>query len=78
MEGKSLVPLITGNGSMEDRTLFREHKGHRAVRHGDWNLVSKHPDNIWKLYLTKEDRSEMNDHGRKHPELVVQLNEMYP
>jgi arylsulfatase len=78
MEGVSLVPALNGKPFERVNPLFWEHEGNRAVRAGQWKLVSKHPG-AWELYDMNSDRTEMNDLARQHPERVremeVQWNE---
>lgn len=77
MEGVSLVPAFTGKSIARTQPLFWEHEGNRAVRVGQWKLVSKHP-NGWELYDMTSDRTEMHDLAKKHPErfqeMAVQWN----
>ena len=57
-EGRSLRPLIEGRAEPEDRTLFWEHEGNRAVRQGRWKLVAVH-DEPWELFDMEADRTEL-------------------
>jgi arylsulfatase A-like enzyme len=75
MEGVSLVPTFTGK-SLPDRPIFWEHEGNRAVRRGNWKLVSKHPGG-WELYDMDTDRTEMHDLAAQHPEKVQELKTLY-
>lgn len=66
MEGISLKPLLTGGKLVREKPLFWEHEGNRAIRVGDWKLVSQYDNKDkkfmdWELYNLKEDRSELND-----------------
>ena len=63
MEGKSLLPVFVMD-SKEERTLYWEHEGNRAVRKGNYKLVAMH-DNPWELYDMNKDRSELNDLSKK-------------
>ena len=72
MEGVSLVPAFTGKSIARKQPLFWEHEGNRAVRVGQWKLVSKHPDG-WELYDMTSDRTEMHDVAKKHPERVQEM-----
>ncbi|GAB3929044.1 arylsulfatase [Larkinella terrae] len=76
-EGVSLVPLFRGTTWKGHDALFFEHEGHRAVRQGDWKLVSEFPENRWELYNLKTDRSELQDVSAKEPERVKQLAALY-
>ena len=48
----------------------------RAVRVGNWKLVSKHPG-PWELFDLKADRTEMNDLSKKHPQRAGSLRSKY-
>jgi arylsulfatase len=76
-EGISLIPLLQGKTWEGDQTLFFEHEGNRAVRQGDWKLVSQFPDNKWQLYNIKADRAELNDLSTQYPDRVTQMETLY-
>jgi arylsulfatase len=77
MEGRSLVPLIGGEGKFDaDRALFWEHEGNRAVREGRWKLVAEE-NKAWELYDMEVDRGEMNDLAGKQPERVKRMVGMW-
>jgi len=73
MEGKSLVPVFSGEVRSDYPDLFWEHEGNRAVRSGPWKLVSKYPENIWELYNMDHDRSEINDLSIEYPKKVTEM-----
>ncbi len=75
MEGTSLRPTFAGK-SLPGRTIFWEHEGNRAVRQGQWKLVSKHPGG-WELYDVDADRTEMHDLAEKHPDKVQELKSLW-
>ncbi len=82
-EGISLLPVFEGEEEFEGHdVLFWEHEGNRAVRQGDWKLVSlfNYKENTpepWELYNIKEDRTETNDLASKRPEKVTELSKLY-
>jgi len=82
MMGKSLLPVFTDKKNEWKRILFWEHEGNRAVRNGDWKLVSRY-DNAtgsftpWELYNLSEDRTELNDLSDKNPEILMEMIELY-
>lgn len=76
-EGISLAPIFKGSEVTEERTLFWEHEGNRAVRSGKWKLVSQYPENEWHLYDMEEDRTELSDLSNKNPDLTKDLIEKY-
>ncbi|HEX2976532.1 MAG TPA: sulfatase-like hydrolase/transferase, partial [Bacteroidales bacterium] len=82
MEGISLVPLFRGKELKRDKPIFWEHEGNRAVRLGDWKLVSSYNTTAkkykeWELYNVKADRSELNDLSHINPEMKYRLIEEY-
>lgn len=76
LEGKSLAPVLRGRQREPHAALFWEHEGNRAVREGNWKLVSKHPG-AWELYDLAADRTETHDLAGAHPEKVQQLAALY-
>lgn len=75
LPGTSLYPLLRKQ-SIEERTLFFEHEGNRAVRQGRWKLVAlRHRP--WELYDIASDRAEMNDLAAQHPKMVRRLSEAW-
>lgn len=76
-QGISLVPLFRGEPWRGHEALFFEHEGNRAVRQGDWKLVSEFRENKWHLYNTKNDRTELNDLRDKYPEKVKRMAALY-
>ena len=77
MEGVSLTPLLKGEKWEGHKEIFFEHEGNRAVRQGDWKIVSIYPENKWELYNMKTDRAELNDLSAKFPEKVAELSKLY-
>lgn len=77
MEGKSLLPAITGDAPIQRDCLCWEHHGNRAIRKGDWKLVAKGETAPWELYDMKADRTETDDLAEKHPETVKELNDLW-
>jgi len=86
-EGVSIVPLLLGSEQPIHVTpIYWEHEGNRAIRIGDWKLVSK-PDKKaryfdlieelpledWELYELESDRSETNNLAAENPERVKEM-----
>ena len=73
LDGKSLLPLFGHpEKTLHDYLLF-EHLGYRALRKGDYKIVSTYPDQSWELYNIENDRSELKDLSREKP---VKLRKM--
>lgn len=73
VSGESLVPVFKGETRKEPEFLFFEHTGHRAIRQGDWKLVSERGGE-WELYDFSNDRAETQDLSQKYPEKVQQMS----
>ena len=74
-EGRSLIPLLTGSGTVHERSLFFEHEGNAAIRKGDMKLVRQGQGGPWELYDMKADRTEQHNLAPSKPELAEQLRE---
>lgn len=93
LEGQSLLSVLQGKADNSNRTIYWEHEGNRAIRKGDWKLVSRYSDDYkyfehwgwnkeprkkeWELYNIREDRWELNDLSDEKPELLNAMIEEY-
>ena len=75
--GVNLVPLFKGQNWAGHTALFFEHEGNRAVRQGNWKLVSNYPDNEWHLFNMLTDRTELNDLSKSQPKKVQEMANLY-
>lgn len=64
-EGTSMLSVLNG-GVPKPRALYWEHEGGRAVRVGDWKLVSL-ANRAWELYNLATDRTETVNLASKYP-----------
>lgn len=76
VEGRSLLPAIRGGRAAARALTGWEHQGHRALRMGNWKLVSKH-GSPWELYRMDEDRTELNDLSAKDSGRVQSMEKEY-
>jgi len=74
--GKSLVPALHDNVTIERDLLWWLHEGHRAIRVGDWKLVAACND-PWELYDLRTDRAESNNLAQQHPQRASQLEKLW-
>ena len=92
LDGRSLLPNISGSETENPETLFLEHEGNRAVRRGKWKLVSYYSEargfvrnpvgegprtGNWELYDMEADRVELNDLSATETMLRDRLIEEY-
>jgi arylsulfatase A-like enzyme len=69
--GRSLVPSFARDGAVQPDYIFFHHSGHRALRVGDWKLVSaKDEGDRWELYNLATDRGEITDLAGRQPDRV--------
>ena len=74
LPGTDLIAQLNEGGN--ERSLFFEHQGNRAVRVGTWKLVAL-DDEPWELYDFTTDRTEMNNLASERPLLVDQLSDVW-
>jgi arylsulfatase A-like enzyme len=75
--GRSLVPAFTSDNSVVHDYLWWYHSGNRAIRIGDWKLVSEGENGPWELYDLSTDRSESIDLAGEKPFVVGLLTETW-
>ena len=80
-EGESFAKILRQDAGQASWTrsgmVFWEHMGHRAVRSGNWKIVSDQPVGGWNLYDMEHDRTETVDLGPQHPDVLQQLSDAY-
>lgn len=72
--GKSLVPAFAKDRPIEREALFFHHLDNRAIRVGDWKLVSN-SKGPWELYNLKTDRGETTNLAAREPARAKALEE---
>jgi len=72
MEGRSLVPALKNEPVVRSEPLFFEHEHSRAVRDGNWKLVSI-KDEAWELYDLSSDPAEMHNLITAQPDKAQEL-----
>ena len=76
MEGVSLRPAFAGESVARAQPIFWEHEGNRAIRVGQWKLVSKHPSG-WELFDIAADRAEQHDLATQFPDRLKGMSSQY-
>lgn len=72
LAGQSFIPSFADPAWCAERRLYFEHEGHRAVRDGDWKLVSVRFGD-WELYNLEQDRTETVDLAGREAERASAL-----
>ena len=68
LPGRSLVPAFAKDGSVSRDNVFFNHEGNRALRMGDYKLVSAREDqNAWELFNVATDRCEQRNLAAAEP-----------
>lgn len=75
LQGVSLMPVFADD-TLDDRMIFWEHEGNRAIRSGDLKLVSKHRQD-WQLYDISKDRTEQNNLSEQLPQERQRLQQAW-
>ena len=75
LPGKSMVPLLKRDATIPRDALYWQHEGNRALRLGDWKLVSESENaSQWELYNLKRDRIESKNLAPSQPDRVKQMS----
>jgi len=74
LQGISIIPFLKGKSDYgeDHHVLFWEHEGNRALRKGDWKIVSlfdmeNNRHGKWEMYNMRTDRTELNDQFEQFP-----------
>lgn len=76
LEGESFLGVFDGAEFDRQAPICWEHEGNRAVRMGDWKLVSE-GNTRWELYNMTVDRTELNDLSGSDPDRVAAMTKVY-
>jgi arylsulfatase len=74
--GRDLSPTFASDVNLQRDFLWWFHQGNRAVRAGDWKLVST-GENRWELYDLAKDRMENHNLAEQRPEEVQKLEHQW-
>jgi arylsulfatase A-like enzyme len=73
LDGVDLVPYLAGRRREAPHdTLYWRFGPSRAVRRGDWKLLSV-DNETWELYNVRNDAGEKNDLAASEPDRVTEL-----
>ena len=74
--GSSIAKIFSQDTSDLPHPLWWLHEGNRAIRVGDWKLVSAKND-AWELFNIEKDRTETENLAAKHPEKLKHLEQAW-
>jgi arylsulfatase len=78
LDGKSWVPAFDTDRQIERSYLYFEHAKNRALRAGDWKIVSSpEEEDAWSLYNLAEDRAETHDLAASEPTRLKEMIETW-
>ena len=60
IEGRSFYKALSENSWKREQPIFWEHEGNKAMRDGDWKIVSEIGKG-WELYNMSKDRTELEN-----------------
>lgn len=75
-DGESLLAVLEGGEREPHDALYWKWSRGRAVRQGDWKLVSK-DDGPWELYNLKTDGTELQDLADEQPGRAAELEALW-
>lgn len=74
LPGRSLVPLFRQDTRADPEYLFFHHEGNRALRRGNWKIVSAREDgDVWELYDLSADRCEQRNLADRFPDKLLEM-----
>ena len=77
LPGRSLAPAFVMDVVVPHEFLWWFHEGNRAVRVGDWKLVSWGANGPWELFNVQNDRSETTNLTETFPGKARELEEVW-
>jgi arylsulfatase A-like enzyme len=77
MEGISLAPLFSGEEPEEHEFLIWEYEGSRALRVGDYKIVSDKSYGDWQIFDIVNDRCELEDLSEEAPQEIQGMKKIY-
>ncbi|MEM0898295.1 MAG: sulfatase-like hydrolase/transferase, partial [Verrucomicrobiota bacterium] len=76
LQGKSLLPIFQSKVREPHEWLYFYFGNNRAIRKGDWKVVSARGA-AWELYDLSQDRTEVHNLADENPDLVTELSDLW-
>src|SRR6185369_6269619 len=77
VSGKSLAPAFRKDGAVSRDCLYFNHNDNRALRAGNWKLISTGKGGPWELYDLGKDRGEQHDLASHQSERVKSMSALW-
>ena len=77
LSSESFAQVFSDPNADEEREIFFEYNGRRAVRSGKWKILSGSPNGSWSLYNLEDDPIEVDNLAGTYPRIVQQLSARY-
>lgn len=75
--GRSFASVFAKDDTLTHDYLWWFHADNRAIRVGEWKLVSTGLDGSWELYNLETDRSEMHNLAAIYPERAKEMERVW-
>lgn len=76
LAGVSLLPALQGERNERGQPIFWEHQGNRAMRLGDWKIVSP-GGKAWQIYNLAADRTELNNLADRERDRLIAMRSQW-
>jgi arylsulfatase len=76
LEGSSFLEVLNEGSWKRTDSIYWEHEGSRAMRDGEWKLVSE-VGKGWELYNMSEDRTELNNLAENEKDRLLKMQNSY-
>jgi arylsulfatase len=73
VSGKSIAPALQKDGAAPRDFLYFNHNNNRALRAGNWKVLSTGKDGAWELYDLSKDRCEQRNLAGSDPERLKRM-----
>ena len=73
LSGRSIAPAFNKDGTAAHEFIYFHHNNNRAIRMGDWKVVSTGKGGPWELYNIKKDRGEQYNLAASQPDRVKKM-----
>jgi arylsulfatase len=75
--GRSIAPAFRKDGAVKREFLYFNHNNNRALRTGDWKVISTGEKGPWELYDLSKDRCEQRNLASAHADRVKQMTALW-